>query len=138
MYCYYSRRLIVSLLSNNKIGILLFKLSQPKCSQCEIYIPPENTRKTRRFSDVSKVYRSVTLGRNGLLQAYYVRDNFVFQPVVPNDIISVVRCNCKETKEGCCTSAKCSCRSDGLKCVSACTYCHGDGCDNSILCSNGE
>ena len=52
--------------------------------------------------------------------------------------ISVVRCNCKETKKGCCTSARCSCRSKGLKCVSACGYCRGDGCDNNSLCSNGE
>ena len=29
-------------------------------------------------------------------------------------------------------------RSNGLKCVSTCGYCRGDGCDNSSLCSNGE
>ena len=52
--------------------------------------------------------------------------------------ISVLRCNCEETKKGCCSSAKCSCRINGLKCVSVCAYCREDGCDNSSLCSNGE
>ena len=84
------------------------------------------------------MYRNVTLGRNKLQQANYVKNNFIFQPVVPDNIISVVRCNCKETKKGCCTSAKCSCRINGLKCVSMCGYCRGDGINNSSLCSNGE
>ena len=84
------------------------------------------------------MYRNVTLGRYGLRQANYVKNNFIFQAVEPNDIISVVRCNCKKTKKGCCISAKCSCRSNGLKRVSACGYCRGDGCDDSRLCSNGK
>ena len=84
------------------------------------------------------MYRNVTLGRNGLRQANYVKNNFIFQPVAPNDIISMIGCNCKETKKGSCTSAKCSCRSNGLKCVSACGCCREDGCDNSSLCKNGE
>ena len=84
------------------------------------------------------MYRNVTLGRNGLRQANYVKNNFILQPVAPDNIIRVVRCNCKETKKRCCTSAECSCKSNGLKCLSACGYCHGDGCDNSSLGSNGE
>ena len=67
-----------------------------------------------------------------------MKNNFIFQPVAPDDIISVIRCNCKEKNKGCCTSAKCSCRCNGLKYVSACEYCRGDGCDNRSLCSNGE
>ena len=82
------------------------------------------------------MYRNVTLGKNGLRQTNYVQNNFIFQPVALDHIISVVRCNCKETKKGCCTSAKCLCRNNGLKCVSACEYCLGNGCDNSSLCSN--
>ena len=67
-----------------------------------------------------------------------MKNNVISQLVALDDIISVVRCNCKETRKGCCTLAKCSCRSNGLKCVSACGYCRGDGCDNSSLCSNSE
>ena len=80
---------------------------------------------------------NVTLGRKRLRQANYVKNNFIFQSVAPDDIISVVICNNKETKKGCCTSAKCSNRSNGLKRVSARGYCCGDGCDNSSLYANG-
>ena len=67
-----------------------------------------------------------------------MKNNFIFQPALLDDIIGVARCNCKETEKGYCTSAKCSCRGNGLKCVSACGYCHGDGCDNSSLCINND
>ena len=136
MFCYYSKRLIVSFLSSNKIRILWLQLSQHICSQCQVSIPPENLRNTGRFSDFFKVH-NVTLGRNRLRQANYVKNIFFFQSVAHDDIISVVRCNCKETKKGRCTSAKCSYRSNGLKRVSACGYCRGDGCDNSSLYTNG-
>ena len=84
------------------------------------------------------MYRNVILGRNGLQQANYVQNNFIFQSVALGDIISVVRCNCKETKKGCCTSAKGLWRNNDLKCVSTYGYCRGDGCDKSSLCSNGK
>ena len=47
-----------------------------------------------------------------------MKNNFIFQPISPDGTpdgtsVSVVRCNCKETKNGCCTSAKCSCRIHG-------------------------
>ena len=78
------------------------------------FYTPENTRKTGMFSDVFKVYRNVTLGKNGLWQANYVKNNFLIQPVAPDDIIGVLRCHWKETKKGCCTSPKCSWRSNSL------------------------
>ena len=114
LYCYYSRRLTVPLLSSNKIRILLFKLSQPHLFPMLNFYTPENTRKTGMFSDVFKVYRNVTLGKNGLWQANYVKNNFLIQPVAPDDIIGVLRCHWKETRKGCCTSPKCSCRSNSL------------------------
>ena len=114
MYCYYSRKLTVPLLSSNKIRILFLKLSQPHLFPMLNFYTPESTRKTGMFSDVFKVYRNVTLGKNGLWQANYVKNNFLIQPVAPDDIIGVLRCHWKETRKGCCTSPKCSCRSNSL------------------------
>ena len=37
-------------------------------------------------------------------------------PVTPDEILNVVRCGCKTA----CSSALCSCRKNGLKCMSAC------------------
>ena len=65
-------------------------------------------------------------------------NSFLFQPVAPDDIMSVVRCNCKETKKGCCTTKRCSCRSTGLKCVSSCGNCKGYNCDNSTKFDNDD
>ena len=76
--------------------------------------------------------------RSGLGQANYEKNSFIFQSAAPVDIIIVVRCNCKKTKKVCCTLAKCLCRRNGSKCISACGHCRGNGSDNNSLCSNGK
>jgi len=50
-------------------------------------------------------------------------------PVAPDDVLNVVRCKCKAG----CNSKLCSCRQNGICCVSACSNCHGD-----LGCSNGQ
>jgi hypothetical protein len=47
-------------------------------------------------------------------------------PIAPDNVITVVRCNCKGT----CSSTACSCRKHGLHCVSACGNCRGTACSN--------
>jgi hypothetical protein len=49
------------------------------------------------------------------------------QPIAPDEILNVVRCSCKSG----CTSRLCSCRTNGLKRVSACSNCHGENCPNN-------
>jgi hypothetical protein len=49
------------------------------------------------------------------------------QLVAPEDILKVIRCKCK----GGCGSTICSCRKNGLMCVSACGTCHGEKCSNT-------
>ena len=48
------------------------------------------------------------------------------QAAAPAEILNVVRCKCKTA----CTSSLCSCRKNGIYCVSACGNCHGDSCMN--------
>ena len=47
-------------------------------------------------------------------------------PVAPEDLLNVIRCKCKSS----CTSNLCSCKKNGLHCVTACANCHGDSCLN--------
>ncbi len=52
------------------------------------------------------------------------------QPAAPDDMLKFVRCKCTKG----CTAALCSCRKNGLFCVSACAHCRGDqseGCTNA-------
>ena len=44
----------------------------------------------------------------------------------PPELLSVVRCGCKEL-----CGAKCSCRKAGLKCSLTCKECHGLACSNA-------
>ena len=50
-------------------------------------------------------------------------------PAAPDDILNVVRCKCKT---GCQPTSNCSCRTNSLTCVTACTNCRGgDECSNA-------
>lgn len=49
--------------------------------------------------------------------------------VAPPSILKFVRCSC----HGNCSSSMCSCRKNGLLCVSACGNCHGTNCTNAAV-----
>jgi len=52
--------------------------------------------------------------------------------VAPQSVLKFIRCNCR----GSCSSSLCSCRKNGLPCVSACGHCHGTDCSNAGLNSS--
>ena len=51
----------------------------------------------------------------------------------PPDILNIIRCNCKMSSETPCSNNRCSCKKNGIRCMSACGECHGDGCRNENL-----
>jgi hypothetical protein len=53
------------------------------------------------------------------------------QAPAPDDLLTVIRCGCKMSSRNTCGSSMCSCRRNGLKCVSACSDCHGNDCCNT-------
>ena len=61
----------------------------------------------------------------------------VFTPIMtdlhaaPDSLLKFVRCKCKLSSKNPCSTNICSCRKNGLKCVTACGDCHGEGCNNS-------
>jgi len=52
------------------------------------------------------------------------------QKPAPDDLLKVIRCSCKTTSQNTCGTNLCSCRRNGLFCVSACSNCHGTDCNN--------
>lgn len=50
-------------------------------------------------------------------------------PPAPEDLLKVVRCNCKKD----CSSGNCSCRKHGLVCTTACGECRGESCTNVAI-----
>ena len=53
------------------------------------------------------------------------------EPPAPDELLKVIRCKCQTTsKHPCGVGTKCSCRSNGLKCVDACGNCRGTECEN--------
>ena len=69
----------------------------------------------------------------------WYHDDSGYQPVmsskqpVPDDILKVICCKCQSTSKNQCGTNKCSCRKNGVSCVSACGDCHGIGCNNSCV-----
>ena len=54
------------------------------------------------------------------------------QKPAPEDLLKVIRCSCKSaSKNQCGIGSKCTCRVNGLLCVSACGDCRGDSCMNA-------
>ena len=49
--------------------------------------------------------------------------------VAPENILKVIRCNCKESENQCGTNY-CSCRKNGLPCFVTCGNCHGEESEN--------
>ena len=49
-------------------------------------------------------------------------------PPAPDELLNVVRCKCKSD----CKSSLCSCRRNGLTCVTACAGCHRQSCRNRL------
>ena len=47
-------------------------------------------------------------------------------PPAPPELLKVFRCDCTTD----CTSARCTCRKNGLKCTLACGHCQGTSCTN--------
>ena len=53
------------------------------------------------------------------------------QAAAPENLLKFVRCKCKLTSKNPCGTNTCSCRKNGLKCVTACGDCRGEGCKNA-------
>ena len=49
----------------------------------------------------------------------------------PDELLNIIRCNCRLTSKNPCGGNKCSCRTNGLTCVAACGDCRGTQCINS-------
>ena len=52
----------------------------------------------------------------------------------PDEKLNVFRYNCKVSSISPCGGSRCSCRSNGLHCVAACSVCRGTECQNCDKC----
>ncbi|XP_065911780.1 uncharacterized protein [Dysidea avara] len=52
-------------------------------------------------------------------------------PAAPETLLKFVRCKCKPSSRNPCGTNACSCRKNGLKCVTACGDCRGVNCKNT-------
>ena len=50
--------------------------------------------------------------------------------VAPENLLKVIRCNCKATSKSPCSTKVCSCRKHGISCMQSCGGCHGETCEN--------
>ena len=53
------------------------------------------------------------------------------QDAAPESLLKFVRCKCKLTSKNPCGTNLCSCRKNGLQCVTACGDCHRESCNNA-------
>lgn len=47
--------------------------------------------------------------------------------VAPDNLLKIVRCNCTEN----CSTNRCTCKRNQLKCTSTCGNCYGKNCENA-------
>ena len=73
-------------------------------------------------------------------------ENNKFSPIptdqqpAPEEILKTIRCSCESSSKNQCGTNMCTCRKNGLPCVSACGDCHGDACSNAetVVVSNDD
>ena len=64
--------------------------------------------------------------------SWYLTSGGAYEPIqtldaiVPLSLIKLVSCNCT----GDCTTRRCYCKNNNVKCIAACATCHGDQCKN--------
>lgn len=59
-------------------------------------------------------------------------------PPAPEELVKILCCKCHSSSKGYCTSFSCSCKKNGLECISACSHCHGRDCGNKVICDDSE
>ncbi len=52
-------------------------------------------------------------------------------PAAPESLLKFVRCQCKLSSKRPCATNVCTCRKNGLKYVTSCGGCRGEGCTNA-------
>jgi len=57
-------------------------------------------------------------------------------PAAPENLLTVIRCKCKNDTRRPCSTQTCTCMKHGLPCVAACKYCTGSDCYNPSITSN--
>ena len=62
------------------------------------------------------------------LTEYGFEPNPSLNPIAPQELLELTHCNCTTN----CNNRRCYCRKNGLKCISACGYCKGTSCHNSM------
>ena len=50
----------------------------------------------------------------------------------PGSLLKCIRCSYKVSSKNTCGTNSCTCRKSGVKCVSACTDCRGQNCNNTV------
>lgn len=54
----------------------------------------------------------------------------ISKPVAPDNILKIIKCKCKSSGKNQCGTNLCTCKKNGLPCMSACGECHGETCYN--------
>ena len=73
-----------------------------------------------------------SMSREATLYGWYVTSAYKFEPVLtlepvaPENLLKFVSCNCF----GNCSTKRCVCRKNNVKCISACGNCRGNQCNN--------
>ena len=52
------------------------------------------------------------------------------QQIAPDNLLKIIRSNCKATSKAPCSTKLRSCRKHGLSCMQSCGECHGETCEN--------
>ena len=76
-----------------------------------------------------------SMSRDPTLYGWHVSSQGQYEPIMtlkpaaPANLLKLISCNCA----GDCTTMKCSCKRNGVKCISTCGKCHGSHCKNVVV-----
>ena len=97
-------------------------------------LPPTIQHSLRTYLQMQDWILLKNMSRDPRLYWWYVTSAGEFEPIMtlddiaPANLLRFVSCTCS----GDCSTKRCSCKKNNVRCISACGSCHG------ILCKNNE
>ena len=93
--------------------------------------PTEDALKYHSYRCYHQILKWMGIDLKGEEWGWYIRDGMFYPKTMdnrcaPDKLLEIVHCNCKTD----CSSMRCSCRNNGLRCTYVCGSCQTDGCCN--------
>ena len=105
----------------------------------ERFVNTEDALKYHSFRCYHQIMKWMGIKTTPEEWGWYSFDNILYPKIMdkkcaPDSLLKIIHCNCKSD----CTTKRCSCRKNGLRCTYVCRPCQTDGCCNADVVEDPE